>query len=663
MAALTWREVAAPDLSTSLRGYEGFTRTLNTALGGLRDTVEGIDQQNIARDSQGLMLEALQAQDPEAIRALAAGANPGRINAQAIAMLGARPAQLLQEQNAAQALEESRYGFAQDKAGDALAPTFMQASSLARAGNAAGAQALYEANKDQFGAAGLKTSQAFTKALQDAEEFGVDITGKRQDQALDLNRDQRDNARLGMEQGRYNFEVEDRADARAADGYLANVLESVDPSNIETVRNAVFNGGLSKAPASVRAAVYGRVSQQFPGLFSPEQFGMGTGSNGAVPAGSVDDPSRVMNYQARAAGFNSVPDSVKTLGDASKFALAVNKAGVESSAMGTFQIVGRTLRNYAPKVLGKDWQSQPFTQANQEKIAQAIFNDHKGSADALRKQWVSLSPADAERVRKMPWPQARQEIAARESGASARAFGGSTPAVMMGAALRQGQDRAGRSSASELIGVAGGPTNPLDIVDSLKTVERFKDTSKEFLTTQLNSIVNRSKVNGQPTITPAQAGVILRDAARVNNNSWDITNYLGNNSVRINKAGDRLDNSYIEQEVARARSGNGLVNDAVREVDTAQATAQLQAAQDQAARAASALASAERRAVTQPALQAQLPLLRASAAAAASKLQQVRTATERLNRPIQQPVAQSTGSPSGGGFFDGLFSIRRTGGS
>ena len=131
--------------------------------------------------------------------------------------------------------------------------------------------------------------------------------------------------------------------------------------------------------------------------------------------GLVEKP-RVMNYEARAAGFKAVPDSVETLGHASEFAKQVNKAGVASSAMGTYQIVGQTLREFAPKVFGEDWENVAFTPANQDKVAEAIFNERKSTAASLKSTWVSLSLADAERVRKMPWSQAKEIIARGESG-------------------------------------------------------------------------------------------------------------------------------------------------------------------------------------------------------------------------------------------------------
>lgn len=125
---------------------------------------------------------------------------------------------------------------------------------------------------------------------------------------------------------------------------------------------------------------------------------------------------RIMNYQARAAGFQSVPTEVQTLGQASDFATRVNRAGVPSSAMGLYQITGDTLRDFAPRVFGTDWRNEAFTPAAQERIAEAIFNSARGSAAALSGRWVSLTRAEAERVRQMPWAQARIEIMRGESG-------------------------------------------------------------------------------------------------------------------------------------------------------------------------------------------------------------------------------------------------------
>jgi len=128
------------------------------------------------------------------------------------------------------------------------------------------------------------------------------------------------------------------------------------------------------------------------------------------------DRSRIMNYEARDVGIPAVPETVRTLGDASDFARQVNRAGADSSAMGTYQITGDTLRDFAPRVFGDNWTDVTFDATAQERIAEAIFNAAKHSADALRGRWVSLSPAEAERVRQLPWSQAKRIIAQGESG-------------------------------------------------------------------------------------------------------------------------------------------------------------------------------------------------------------------------------------------------------
>lgn len=142
--------------------------------------------------------------------------------------------------------------------------------------------------------------------------------------------------------------------------------------------------------------------------------------------GGAADSSRVLNYEARAAGFARLPDRIRTVGDVSDYAIALNRRGVRSSAAGTFQIVGQTLRGknnqngYAERVLGAGWRDVDWTPEVEDRIAEAIFNDNRGSAADLRKQWVSLTHAEAERVRQMPWAQARAIIAGGESGAVIR---------------------------------------------------------------------------------------------------------------------------------------------------------------------------------------------------------------------------------------------------
>lgn len=94
--------------------------------------------------------------------------------------------------------------------------------------------------------------------------------------------------------------------------------------------------------------------------------------------------------------------------------LGLAGTGLGSSAVGRYQITGSTLAKFAPAVLGPDWRSKPFDAAAQEKLGEAIFNASRGGD--LSKVWTSLSPAQARQVAQMPWEQARNIIAAGESG-------------------------------------------------------------------------------------------------------------------------------------------------------------------------------------------------------------------------------------------------------
>lgn len=249
------------------------------------------------------------------------------------------------------------------------------------------------------------------------------------------------NSELSYNSTKYTFDRSletDRQNDRAQVILNQLATDHVDSRSALAALNSDYDGEDPKVLNALRA--------QIPTVFStldsvtapPPTENSPGGSNdvtvGAVtyaaPAGGflggAADSSRVLNYEARAAGFARLPDRIRTVGDVSDYAIALNRRGVRSSATGTFQIVGQTLRGknnqngYAERVLGAGWRDVDWTPEVEDRIAEAIFNDNRGSAADLRKQWVSLTHAEAERVRQMPWAQARAIIAGGESGAVIR---------------------------------------------------------------------------------------------------------------------------------------------------------------------------------------------------------------------------------------------------
>ena len=97
-----------------------------------------------------------------------------------------------------------------------------------------------------------------------------------------------------------------------------------------------------------------------------------------------------------------------------------------TGAVGTYQIVYGTLKDYAPKVLGPNWRDTPFTADVQDRIAKAIYEDVKDGN--LKDTWAGLPNNRPGAYSNVPWEQVRGQIAAVESAGGAGAGGRSAGA-------------------------------------------------------------------------------------------------------------------------------------------------------------------------------------------------------------------------------------------
>ena len=73
MAALTWRNVDAPNLAPALAGMQQFSQLLGQAFGGATAALDVYDETKSEKVNNLLALEIAAAQDPEAAKALALG--------------------------------------------------------------------------------------------------------------------------------------------------------------------------------------------------------------------------------------------------------------------------------------------------------------------------------------------------------------------------------------------------------------------------------------------------------------------------------------------------------------------------------------------------------------------------------------------------------------
>jgi hypothetical protein len=667
---LTWRNVDAPDFRSSMEGYRSAADMIGGALSGLQGNLRTFDNGLNDQANTALMLKMAGIQDADTAKAtlatLASDPDARRYNAAAIANATARPGALIAQAAGEQGLkigqqtmrsndlayDQNQYGFGQIKAADAAAPIVMAVRTAMQSGDRAGAEKLLAGNPALMGSLGYKNTNDFLTALQNDEQGKVGIdSGRVGIRATELGMDQ---TRLNMSlaqsaeyrtQKQFNYQVEDRNDLKMGQQAFLGMASKIIPGDKESALAAFNSPEFARLTPGARMAAFNSINSVVGNLFEPSQLaGMAGYAGTPAGGGGSGDGMNVMNYEARNGGFGSVPSNIKTMGDASSYADSINARGIGSSAMGPYQIVGNTRDGYAKKLFGDGWRGQAYSPENELKIATAIFNDNKGSASALRKQWVSLSPGEAESVRKMAPVDALAYIARKESGAAPNT--GSPASLVDAAKMRLGQDRNGRSKAADLISAgANGPNNSLDAAKQLATDPTFKGTNVEFLKKEIDGMTKR----GVPIGT---AMTILKESTTRNENSWlspDVGVLFGNTSVRINKNGDRLDRTRINEEIARY-SGGQVLNAAQSERDIVGAAGIQEAAQQKAAAATAryraAIETKQRTGQGDPnyiaARKAEMDIANAGLIAAGSKLSAV--ATPRTT----PPVATSTGQPSGG---------------
>ena len=177
------------------------------------------------------------------------------------------------------------------------------------------------------------------------------------------------------------------------------------------------------------------------GVRSPYAVGAGTGQpsmapRAAPPAQAVGIPTGGPRRAPGAGGntadvvygfgkFGSPPKplSQSTIGEVQDFQRNTlipktrGKVGAGpdkgTGAVGTYQIVYETLKDYAPKVFGPNWRNQPFTAAAQERLAKAIYEDVR--TGDLSKTWAGLPSNRPGQYANVPWEQVRDKIINVES--------------------------------------------------------------------------------------------------------------------------------------------------------------------------------------------------------------------------------------------------------
>lgn len=700
MAQLTWREMTAPDVSTSLKGYDQFSSLLNSALGGAREAVASIDQKSKELANNQIQLALATAQDPAALKAALADPtqlaklDPSRVDAQTIAMIGVRPGQLTQQAAQELALKDSTRLYDQAVTADTRAPLLLRAQQLSEAAGRGekDAQSQFDAfmaaNPTLLDGIGYKNAADAQKGVFDARKIGQDFTiaGNNDLRAWNAdarakNEDTRAGARLGMDVGRYNWDNEDRNTAKMADEFVSSITAgSAGLNDPNSVLAAITNSGLDKQSGSVQAAVYARIDQRFPGLFGDTSGGSG------LPSVSG---SGVSNAATITVGGGQLPSTVRSITDAINYGEKVlipqtrNSAqfglqgtGLGTSAMGLYQITSGTLKTWAPKVFrGQDLSKIDFTDpAVQDRLARNIYESVKNDPSALSETWTSISPTEARAMRGKPWEQVRNIIAEGESGGR---YAGSTVDVQTNLAIRAGQEAQTGPVVSEMVAAGSTRVNPLDAVDQLRSLPRFREASPKFIREQLDKIVADGTVRdarGRPIerINYGQAAIILRDSTTENNGrGWGPGgsslfggSWTSNVSGRINRTGDRV-NFDRRDEAVRAWRDDNPGERAAHQNDLAVNSQQLNAAQASVDVATANLARVSQAANYNLRLRPQVEIAQQVLREKQRQLGQLQQALNVSARPTpatpQPTLTQQVSSMFNDIVSGNLFRVRRTG--
>lgn len=617
MPQLTWRNIDAPDFRTSLEGYNQFSQLLNQGIGTASTALKTFDEAKAEEANKAFALKLSSFSDPNALNAALTadptlGQNPNRISIDSLNGARTRVGDLFNQAATGEKLAENTYAFKRTQDtnanADAARADVAKAHALAASGDEAGASDILK-NSPTFNKLSPEQQLSVFNGEQGLVKGTVDIAGGRLD-----------NTGKGINNVTNQFNLsnakEDRADTKAGQELVSKILATAAGGTVED-QQAAYSGLSNGYSPGAQAAARTQLASLGYNAFAPAA-GVGGGSGGPAPSGGTNP-----NPWTTTLGGGSLPDNVKTVGDVVNYGRDVlipqtrGKVGAGpdkgASPVGAYQIVTTTLAQYAPKVLGPNWQNQPFTPQAQDAVGKAIFNDNNSSVAALRGQWASLKAlpdAQVAAIAKMPWEQARTIIAQRESGASTQSFAslGAQAQIAPVINAKVGSE-INKDSFVDKLGPALQDNSPvLDVADRLRG-STFKGTSREFLQNKLQDIMNQTGANASVAATILENSRIVQPSWSIRNTGIGaISKVLGYTSPNLGN-GITLDDNRVKTLINqyKDKGSSGLLGRVAQNQSLQTNTANVGTAQNNLAQATAQYQDLARRAQVNPGLAAQLP--------------------------------------------------------
>ena len=595
MAQITWRNVDAPNFSGVGDSIRTFGSMIGNATSGLSDALGNF--QNAAKQEAGnaVMMNAMQYQDPTEYRnALASGAlfqgvDPSLVNQRTLQNLDERAGTLLtqQGQQGTNDYIAYRFGRLQDtnSALDNASPAIRLLSEAYQSGD-----------QNRINAALGQTREALSALPADEQ---LDMLGRLQGQGGQA---------ISQAQNRFDLGVAQRndADSQAAMGVMSQITRGAENPNDARLLAEEYSKNLSPV---AQARLQGLLASAYPGV-----YGNGVGAASAPgTAGTRQGSPYDVTYQF--AG-TSTPITQMSIGDVIKHQDGM-KTNQGASPVGAFQINQATLQDFAPKVLGSDWQSQPLSAENQDKIGKAIIEQRKKGN--LKDTWAALPNAGVGAYKDMTWEEIKPIIAQAEVGANPLAMAQGNQAVstlaqgMIG--TRSMQDNTG-SLNTDFLGTVTDNTPVGEIANRLLEGD-FKGADRNWVLNRLTDISQRGNMS------PAMAAAVMQRAQTGVPEGYISRAIDAVNPFITNEAGNgmRLNDRQVEQLIEGVRRGEPLEG-SVRNLSRAQAAQNIQAAQTAYDAAVAALMNTQNKINTgQSGLTALLPARQEAVTKAAAMLQ------------------------------------------
>ena len=408
MAALTWRDVTAPD-------YRGVQSSINSAADLLAKSTNGMSGALTQFGDQQALQKLAQYSDAQKLQAdIQSGRfNTANASGEALATIMGRPTSLIADQSNQQMANYRKE----------LNPLLLASQ---QGQNSAAAQKLME---DQYGHNRTVDNNVTSDAARPlvnkliSEATGQDLSG-----FAALPADVQTNLATGLVSAKRTNITNTKSDTDEANRKAALVLLQ------DIQKNVAGPDGARQALAAIPNPEVAALVQRGLG----GDFGTLYGNGAAVDPTNVVDPLETMRAGTRQGdaydvvlgygdyGLPAKPVTQSTLGELGDFGrntlipntrdnvkLGLKDTGKGSSAVGKYQFTQETVASLAPQVFGKDWEKTVFTSENQDKLAEALFDQRKNGN--LKDTWQGLPNTSKGAYKNVPWSQMKEIISSYES--------------------------------------------------------------------------------------------------------------------------------------------------------------------------------------------------------------------------------------------------------